>query len=137
MLRSGWGRQGSRDESLVVFSNNTATDKPLERSQRRSILRGHKANGVADRLRATGSSDPMHIVFGMHREVEIDHMRDAIDIDAARCDVRGHEHTNCAALEISERTEALILRSVRMQGCRRNTFTTELPCNAIGTVLGP
>ena len=43
---------------------------------------------------AAGPTDAVNIVFGMHREVIIHDMRNAIDIDAARCNVRGDQHAH-------------------------------------------
>ena len=47
--------------------------------------------------------NPMHIVFGGDREVEVDDVRNALDVDAACGDVSGHEHARFAALEVRER----------------------------------
>ena len=96
----GWGRGSMGDEAFGVFADDAAPDEFLQRAQSSPILRGHEANSVADGLGAAGSANAMHVVFGVQWEVEVDYMRNAVDVDTARGDVGGDEHANGAALEI-------------------------------------
>jgi hypothetical protein len=72
----------------------------------------------------------------VHWEVEIDVVRDAVDVDAARGDVGGDEDAHGADLEFVERTEPLTLRAVRVQGAGLDPGALELARDAIGAVLG-
>jgi len=60
------------------------------------IVRRHKTNRVAYRHHPSGPSNPMHVVFGLRREVVVDDVRDAVNVDASRGYVRGHQHADLA-----------------------------------------
>ena len=57
----------------------------------------------------------MDVVLGVDREIEVHHLRDAVDVDAARDDVGGDEDLDLAVLEILERLEPLFLRAAGVQ----------------------
>ena len=57
----------------------------------------------------------MDVILGLRREVEVDDVRDALDVDAACGDVGRHEHAHRAGLEGLQRGEALVLAAVRVQ----------------------
>jgi hypothetical protein len=38
----------------------------------------------------------MDVVFRLRREIVVDDVRDAVNVDAARGDIRGHEHSDLA-----------------------------------------
>src|SRR5690606_31117532 len=63
----------------------------------------------------TGATDPVNIVVSAARRVEVDHMRDAGHIDAARRDVSGHQHLGSPRPQAVERAVALPLMHVAMQ----------------------
>ncbi len=95
----------------------------------------HKTDRVADRVRAAGAADAMHIIFRVHREIVIHDVRNAVHVNAARRDVRGHEHAHDAVLEIFQRPEPLVLRAVGMQRGRFDARLFQLPREAIGRVF--
>jgi hypothetical protein len=69
-------------------------------------------------LRTTRAANAVHVVFGLSREVEVNDVRDAIDVDPTGCDIGGHKHANGTTFEIGERFQTLILRAIGMQrGC--------------------
>src|SRR5436190_20261039 len=56
--------------------------------------------------------DPVDILLGDVRQLEVDHVADARDVDSARRDVGGDEDPHLAGLELGERLLALRLALV-------------------------
>src|SRR5208282_1546705 len=96
---------------------------------------------AAERDRDTGrtgarrSADTMDIVFRHVRQLEVDDVRHAFDIDPARGDVSRHEHPAMARAETGERTLALGLRFVAMNGRGLDAGADEMPHDPVRTVL--
>ena len=65
---------------------------------------------------ARRSPDPVHIILGHVRQLEIDDMRDVVHVDPARRNVGGDEHAAVAVAKAGERTLALGLRFVAVDG---------------------
>src|SRR4051812_6704286 len=61
---------------------------------------------------ARGAADAMDVRLRDLGNIEVHDVRDIVDIDAARGDVRGDEHANLARLEVRERALPRILRFV-------------------------
>ena len=92
------GGSGLRKRGL--FTRQPTTNKFFERAQRGTILRSHKAYGIAYGASASSPADTVHIVFGMGRKVEIHHMRNALHIDPSGGDIRGDKDAHRAGFEI-------------------------------------
>ena len=60
--------------------------------------------------------DAVDVGVAVLGRVEVDHVGDALHVDAARCDVGGHQGATCSALEARERLLALRLRLVAVHG---------------------
>jgi len=78
----------------------------------------------------------VHIVFRDVRQLEIDDMRDALDIDAARSNVGGNEHSDIAGTKGRARTLALRLGLVAVDSDRRDTAVIQMANDAIYAMLG-
>ena len=65
-------------------------------------------------------ADAVDIVFRHVRQFEVDDMRYAIDIDAARGNVGSHQHAGAAITKIAERAFPLRLGFVAVDRCGRN-----------------
>ena len=63
-------------------------------------------------------------------------MRNAIDVDTARGNVGRDKNTHGAGLEILQRAQPLILRSIRMDCACCDPVALELARDAVGAVLG-
>ena len=70
---------------------------------------------------ATGSTNPVNIVFRYIGQIKIHHLWQLGDIQAAGCDVSGHQHTDLASLETRQRLCARSLALVAVDGRRINT----------------
>jgi hypothetical protein len=85
---------GHRLEPLRALARNRYAREPLDVPDVLRLLRRYERDCVPGRLGSGRSPDPVHVVLGHVRHVEIDHMRDAIHVDPARRDIRRHEHTS-------------------------------------------
>ena len=89
--------------------------------------------GVAERHSSafgpgpSGSADPVHIVFGFHRQFVIDHMGDAADVDSARGNVGGHQHAGRAGTEAAQRPLSRGLGLVAVGSLRRRRRRRPVP----------
>ena len=66
----------------------------------------------------TGPADPVNVVFGFEREVEIDDVGDVVDVDSASRDVGRDEDPVSSRLKIGQGLFAVGLRTVRMEESR-------------------
>jgi hypothetical protein len=99
-------------EAFGAFPDNATADESLERAECILIFGGDEADRVADGMRATGSPDAVHVILRVHREVIIHDVRNTVDVDTARRDIGGNEHAHGAGLEILQRAQPLILRTI-------------------------
>ena len=74
-------------EPFELLARDAAPEELLQLPQGVLVVVGHEADRVADRVRAAGAADAVHVVFGLRREVVVDDVRDAVDVDAAGGDV--------------------------------------------------
>ncbi len=63
-------------------------------------------------------------------------MADAIDVDAARCQIGGDQHSQRATAELQQGLLTRRLRFVAVNAIGRHARTIQLLCYFIGTVLG-
>ena len=61
---------------------------------------------------APGSPDPVDVVLRIPRELEVDHDRQILDVEAASGDVGGDEDPDLARLELLKRAGPLGLRTI-------------------------
>ncbi|MNL44746.1 hypothetical protein D3C87_1673410 [compost metagenome] len=92
-----------------------------------AVGRGHKGIGNAGATSTACAADTMHIVFGMHRHVEIEHVAHGRNIKTASGDVTGHQERQLIGLECVERLHAALLVHVAMQCARRITMALQRP----------
>lgn len=78
----------------------------------------------------------MHVGLGDVRKIEVHHVRETVDVDAARGDVRRDEDATRAITEAVHRLVACVLRFVAVDGRRRDAGLLEVRHEAIGAVLG-
>src|SRR6266851_2317133 len=80
-----------------------------------AILWRCDGKGAALEPGTAGTADTMNIVRGMDRHVEIEDVRQALDVETARRDVARDQQADLVVLEALERLGALRLRHVAMQ----------------------
>ncbi len=102
----------------------------------RVLLRRQKRDGVAEGRGASGPADAMKVVFGIDRHVEIDHVRDSLDVDPACGDVGGDHDLVLAVSEAVHRALALALGAVGVHGHRDDAGPLQALVDLVGAVLG-
>src|SRR4051795_3328327 len=85
--------------------------------------------------RAAGAPDAVHVALAVGGRVEVDDVRDAVDVDAARGDVGRDERVDRAGLEAGERLLALALGLVAVHGDGRHAGGAEAPHETVGAAL--
>jgi len=58
-------------EALHLAARNDLADRLLEQPHVLFVVRRHEAHRVARGVRTSRASDAMHVILGMHREVEV------------------------------------------------------------------
>ena len=124
-----------RPITLELLSGDPSPEEPLELSQAVGVIVRDEADCVANRLVAPGAADSMDVILRLRRKVEVDDVRNPVNVDAARRDVGRNQHADVAGLESLERRKPLPLRSVRMQRCGAKARVFELAREPIGAVL--
>ena len=84
-------------KAFSALAHDAAADETLQAAQGTGVFRGHKAQGIANRMGTTGAADAMHIVFRMHGKVKVHHVRDAVHIDASGGNIGGHQDLKSAS----------------------------------------
>ncbi len=130
-----WWRSRIVIESFRAFAHDAPPDETFERTQRSVILRSNETDRIANRMGAASSSNPMDVILGVHRKIVIHNMRNSIDIDSARCNIGRHQHPHGARFEILQRSEPLILRTVRMDRSRLDSACFEPTRDAVGAMF--
>lgn len=90
-------------ETFRFLSHNSPTNETLERTQFALIIRSDKTDRVAYRVRATGPANSVDVILRMHREVVVHHVRDTVDINAARGDIGRDQYSQRARFKILQR----------------------------------
>ena len=96
-----------------------------------------KADGITNGLSAPSASDPVHVIFCVHRKVKIHDVRDSIHIDTPSRDISRHQDADLARLEVFQSTDALILGAIGMQRSAFDTQTFQTTGDSICTVFSP
>jgi hypothetical protein len=113
------------------------TDRSRQPADIVALLGENQRHARTGAPRATGSADPMDIVVGCAGRIEVDDVRDVVDVEPARGDVRGDQGGDSARLELCERTLARVLGHVPVQhGGPEIVPAEELASELLGTVLG-
>ena len=129
-------RFGRARVEAQVGGGNGLPDQLLDRAQKIALLVVAKRDGLALRAGARGAADAMDVGFRNLRQLEIDDMADAVDIDAARRDVGGDEHGDLAGLEFLQGAQALVLALVAVDRLGVQTRVVETLGDAVGPALG-
>src|SRR6185437_10808479 len=106
------GRAPARREGMVGDDRDALLDKLLDVAQEGALLAIAERDGDAVGAGSRGAADAVDIAFRHVRQVEIDDMGDAVDVDAARRYVGGDEDADLAGAEILERLLPRALRFV-------------------------
>src|ERR1700730_6614064 len=117
--------------------------RQLQAGQLFDVAQQRPLGAVAERNRdARGAgprsaADPVNIGLRHFGKLEIDHMRDAVDVEAARRYVGCDEGTDAAAAKCFERTFPLALALVAVNRTSRDAAVVEMLGDLVGTAFRP
>lgn len=120
----------------VVDDRQRFLRQPLDEDEKRPFRRIAKRQSDAVRSGASGAPDAMDVALRQVRQIVVDDVADAVDIDAARGDVGGNEHPQRAVAQAGNGALARVLRFVAVDGIGVNPVPRQLFGNAIGAMLG-
>src|SRR5258708_15134304 len=95
----------ARDDLLL----DLFPDEPLDVAQVRAVFARDERHGLTGFSRAAGAADAVDVVFRDVRHVVVHHVRQRLDVEAARGDVGSDQHLQLAVLEALQRLHALRL----------------------------
>ena len=100
-------------------ARNRLAERVLDLADHHQVLPGDDRRHDSSAIHARCPAAAMDVVLDIFRDIEIDHVLDSRNVDAAAGDVGGHENAVRAFAKIVERLRALALRSVGMDACDR------------------
>ena len=130
-------RGGGVIKALRFFPHEAAADEAFKRAEFAMILVRHETDGVTDLIRAAGAADAMDVILDVHRKIIVHYVRNAVHVNAARRDVRGHEHAHGTGFEIVQCAQTLVLRAVGMKRGRLDARRFQLAREPVGGVFHP
>src|SRR5690606_15155758 len=118
------------------FRSDRLADVMLAAAHLVAFRVGRQREGLAITAGAAGAADAVHVVFGLHGQVEVDGVADALHVDAARRHVGGHQDAQLAALQLGQRAGALALIHVAVQGGGGKALVGQAVGQVVGAALG-
>jgi len=113
-----------------------APEHLLDAAQARFLVGRDEGQRVARRLCARRASDAVDVVLGALRQVEVDHVAQVLDVDAARGDVGRDQHGEAPRAEPGQRLRALRLGAVAVDRRARHAAPVEHAREPVRPVLG-
>ena len=113
------------------------SDEALDGGKLLHLVMGHQRERVPSALGASGSSDAVHVVLGMLRDIVVDHVADPSHIYPASCDVGCHHDPVATGLESLEGLDALVLRAIGMEDSHGKIIGPEPLGDAVRSMFGP
>jgi hypothetical protein len=101
-----------------------------------AVFRRDQGERVACALGASRAPDAMDVGIGSIGHVVIDYVRDALNIETTRCDIRRNHNGEVPRFETMQRLFALSLCAIAMQTRDTESRVRDLPCDFIGAVFG-
>jgi hypothetical protein len=133
------GRGFAARSGLEAFDDpllDLAIDQPLDRRHQRPVLGTDQRDASPSTAGAAGAADSMYVILGHVGHVVVDHVRQRLDVEAARRDVGGYQHAQLVVLEARQRAHARVLALVAVDRIGLDTAFLELLREAVGAVLG-
>jgi hypothetical protein len=112
-------------------------DQLLDAFEHVALFHAAQGQGLACGTSSRGSANAMNVVLGIHRQVEVDDMRDAIDVNSASRQIRCYEYAQMAITKRGQRSLTRALRLATVQSVRANRGGLQVLRDAIRSVLGP
>ena len=104
-------------------------------AQQLRLVDADERDRVAVQPGARRPPDPVDVVLGGHRQLEVDDVGQAVDVDPAGGDVGRHEDRHPARLEVVQGPDPLGLAAVAVDRRGRDAVPLELLGEPVGAVL--
>src|SRR5690606_10081092 len=107
-LRAGWADfwffhlDTVRVEAQGIAVGNALLGQAFDGLEQLFLVRGHQGNGFTTASGPAGAADAVYVVFFDIGQLEVDDMRQLVDIQAAGGDVGRHQDTNLVGLEVGQ-----------------------------------
>ena len=108
----------------------------LNRAQQASLPRGDKEQRLAGAASAAGTTDAVDVGLGVVRNVVVDHVGNAVNVQATSSHIGCHQDVQAAVLELINRALTESLRDVAVDGSSGESAGTQLLGELLGLVLG-
>ena len=110
----GSARDGSRIglEALDRLARDAAAEDALDVVEQLELVDADQRDGIAVDAGPAGPADAMDVVLGDHRQLEVDDVRERLDVEAAGGDLGRDEDREPAGLEVGQGADALRLALV-------------------------
>ncbi len=118
------------------FHLNGAPRETFDLPQQPPLVPCAKGNRDARGTGSGSSTDPMDVRLGVVRQIEIQHMGDIADVQAARRNIGGHQDRWMLALKLLQGSAASRLAHVAVDGGCVVPVFLQTPDDLIRTVLG-
>ena len=96
-------------------------DESLQCAQVVGFVGTDQTDRVTHGIGPPGAADPMDVVFGSWRKIEVHHVRDAVHIDAPGCDAGRHENAQGPAFQLGPGPKLSLKNNLR----RRTTSAVD------------
>src|SRR5215207_3828788 len=100
-------------------------EPPCDVADLRLLLRQDERDARPVASRAGRPADPVRVTGAVRRRVEVDHVRDVVEVETAGCDIGGNERRDLARLELGEGPFAGWLVHVTVHGDRLDLVAPE------------
>src|SRR5215212_3348876 len=108
---------------------------PGDPADLRRLVAHHEGDAHPSAPRAAGPPDPVYVAVAIRGCVEVDDVRDVVDVESARGDVGRDQGLDLAGLEPGQRPLALTLRLVAVHRDRVDRLRAQALDQAVGTPL--
>ena len=109
---------------------------PLDRLEQMPLTRGHEQQRLARTAGAAGTADAVHVGLGVVRDVVVDDVGDAVDVETTRGDIGGDEDVERARLQLADGAFTLRLHDVAVDRGGGETTRAQLLGQLLGGLLG-
>src|SRR5437016_10006622 len=115
---------------------NLVADITLDLRERHGVLLAGEADGIALGAGAGGATDAVHVVGRVLRQVEVEHVTDIRDVQAAGGHVGRDQDCEFAVVEIAQEAQALVPRHIDGECLGGGTVGLEGARAPLGGALG-
>ncbi len=130
-IRRSRTRRETRDHDL----RDRTAEQSLDRLELFRFIGGDERDSVAFAARAPRAPDTVHVVLSDVRQLEVHDLRQLVDVESPRGEVRRDEHANVPALEVGQGTRSGALTLVAVNRLGADPVLFQMSSQPIGSPL--